>query len=146
MPRIKGRLYHPIVGCLLSADPLIQFTTSTQSYNRYTYVLNNPLSLTDPSGYLAKGAFAAFVHLFNAEELGDIGEYLPSLPQELVDGIAGFGDGTFRARTLGAGDLGEIRDILGIDGGVNENSSLYSSAHLVGSINGGAALGSTVDS
>ena len=47
---MKGRIYDPIVGRFLSADPFIQLTTNTQSYNRYTYVLNNPLSLTDRSG------------------------------------------------------------------------------------------------
>ena len=45
------------MGRFLSADPFIQFTTNTQSYNRYTYVLNNPLSLTDPTGYLSKSGF-----------------------------------------------------------------------------------------
>ena len=54
---MKGQLYDPIVGRFLSADPFIQFTTNTQSYNRYTYVLNNPLSLTDPTGYLSKSGF-----------------------------------------------------------------------------------------
>ena len=52
---MKGRLYDPIVGRFLSADPLMQFAHHTQGYNRYTYVLNNPLSFTDPSGYFLSG-------------------------------------------------------------------------------------------
>jgi hypothetical protein len=36
----------------LQADPFIQAPKNSQSYNRYSYVLNSPLSYTDPSGYL----------------------------------------------------------------------------------------------
>lgn len=34
----------------LSPDPYIQEPLNTQSYNRYSYVWNNPLSYTDPTG------------------------------------------------------------------------------------------------
>jgi hypothetical protein len=36
----------------LSADPNIQFAKVQQSYNRYSYVSNNPLKYTDPTGYV----------------------------------------------------------------------------------------------
>jgi hypothetical protein len=39
---------------MLQADPFIQAPKNSQSYNRYSYVLNNPLSHTDPSGYFFK--------------------------------------------------------------------------------------------
>ena len=48
---MKGRVYDPTFGRFLSADPHIQSPLMSQSLNRYSYVLNNPLSLTDPSGY-----------------------------------------------------------------------------------------------
>ena len=48
---MKGRVYDPTFGRFLSADPHIQAPLNSQSLNRYSYVLNNPLSLTDPSGY-----------------------------------------------------------------------------------------------
>ncbi len=48
---MNGRVYDPMVGRFLSADPSIQAPTSTQNYNRYSYVINNPLKYTDPSGY-----------------------------------------------------------------------------------------------
>lgn len=48
---MNGRVYDPELGRFLSADPLIQAPYNSQSYNRYSYVFNNPLSHTDPSGY-----------------------------------------------------------------------------------------------
>ncbi len=48
---MNGRVYDPNVGRFLSADPLIQAPNNTQSFNRYAYVWNNPLTMTDPSGY-----------------------------------------------------------------------------------------------
>ncbi|MEZ5897868.1 MAG: RHS repeat-associated core domain-containing protein [Hyphomicrobiaceae bacterium] len=52
---MNGRVYDPAIGRFLSADPYVQFPLNTQSYNRYSYVLNNPLSFTDPSGYFLGG-------------------------------------------------------------------------------------------
>lgn len=52
---MNGRVYDPEIGRFLSADPLIQAPFNPQSLNRYAYVLNNPLSLTDPTGFYAVG-------------------------------------------------------------------------------------------
>jgi RHS repeat-associated protein len=52
---MNGRIYDPTLGRFLQADPFIQFPKNSQSYNRYSYVLNNPLSYTDPSGYFLSG-------------------------------------------------------------------------------------------
>lgn len=48
---MNGRVYDPLVGGFLSADPMIQDPNSLQSYNRYAYCINNPIICTDPSGY-----------------------------------------------------------------------------------------------
>ncbi|MFG0573945.1 FG-GAP-like repeat-containing protein [Shewanella sp. yb_14] len=48
---MNGRIYDPTIGRFLQADPHIQAPTNTQSYNRYSYVLNNPMSYSDPSGF-----------------------------------------------------------------------------------------------
>lgn len=48
---MNGRVYDPELGRFISADPLVQFPYDPQSYNRYSYVLNNPLKYTDPTGY-----------------------------------------------------------------------------------------------
>ena len=52
---MNGRVYDPSLGRFMSADPFVQFAESTQGLNRYSYVNNNPLSFTDPSGYFLFG-------------------------------------------------------------------------------------------
>ncbi len=51
---MNGRIYDATLGRFLSADPFIQDPNNLQSYNRYSYVLNNPVSATDPSGFFFK--------------------------------------------------------------------------------------------
>jgi len=48
---MNGRVYDPVLGRFLSPDPFVQAPGYSNSYNRYAYVLNNPLLFTDPSGY-----------------------------------------------------------------------------------------------
>jgi RHS repeat-associated protein len=54
---MNGRIYDPTLGRFLQADPHIQDPSSSQSLNRYSYVLNNPLTMTDPSGYFSLSKF-----------------------------------------------------------------------------------------
>ena len=68
----------------------------------YNYVAGDPISLIDPYG------------LFD----------LPSLPQPVVDIAAGLGDGASFGLTSA------IRDLAGIDGGVDENSGFYTAEPL----------------
>ena len=48
---MDGRMYDPVTGRFLSPDPYVQAPDFTQGLNRYSYCLNNPLSLIDPTGY-----------------------------------------------------------------------------------------------
>jgi RHS repeat-associated protein len=48
---MNGRVFDPLIGRFMSADPFIQAPGNLQSYNRYSYVMNNPLAYTDPSGF-----------------------------------------------------------------------------------------------
>jgi RHS repeat-associated protein len=48
---MNGRLYDAELGRMLSPDPYVQVPEYSQNFNRYSYVLNNPLNKTDPTGY-----------------------------------------------------------------------------------------------
>jgi len=52
LTHMNGRVYDPVLGRFLSADPFVPDPALTQSYNRYSYVRNDPLSFTDPSGFM----------------------------------------------------------------------------------------------
>ncbi|MCP4467888.1 MAG: RHS repeat-associated core domain-containing protein, partial [Halieaceae bacterium] len=61
---MNGRVYDPQLGRFLSADPHVQAPGNSQSYNRYSYVINNPLKYTDPSGYFFGKIFKAIKKIF----------------------------------------------------------------------------------
>ncbi len=52
---MNGRVYDYNLGRFLSIDPLIQAPGNSQSLNPYSYIMNNPLAGTDPSGYMSVG-------------------------------------------------------------------------------------------
>jgi RHS repeat-associated protein len=51
MNHMNGRVEDSITGRMLSADSYIPDPTNGQSYNRFSYVNNNPLTRTDPTGF-----------------------------------------------------------------------------------------------
>jgi RHS repeat-associated protein len=70
---MNGRVYDAKLARFLQADPFVQSPGNVQSYNRYSYVLNNPLVLTDPSGYFSINKVIG-VHYRQAIEIGT-GQY-----------------------------------------------------------------------
>ncbi|WP_422360213.1 FG-GAP-like repeat-containing protein [Reichenbachiella sp.] len=107
---MNGRVYDPVLGRFLSADPFTQFPDNLQSYNRYSYVLNNPLSLTDPSGYLSWGSAIGTVlniatTIFLTPIIGyqlaaGAGAFIGTFAGSLIDG-ASLGDALFAATVSG---------------------------------------------
>lgn len=47
---MNGRLYDPVLGRFLSPDNHVQLPGDSQSFNRYSYCLNNPLKYVDRDG------------------------------------------------------------------------------------------------
>ena len=70
---MNGRVYDPRLARFLSVDPIVADGTNLQSYNRYSYVGNNPLNAVDPSGYSAAMIIPMIIGvLVGAEVVADI--------------------------------------------------------------------------
>ena len=96
---MKARIYDPKLGRFLSADRVIQDPYSTQSLNRYSYVFNNPLNATDPTGEvvftaaaiaIAVGAgLAAAGYILDIPELVQIGSIVGAVGCGALASFAG---------------------------------------------------------
>ncbi len=74
---MNGRIYDATLARFMQADPFVQAPEYSQSYNRFAYVFNNPMSYTDPSGYIS---------------LGKVGKWLRSIAKvPLLDAIISIG-------------------------------------------------------
>lgn len=91
---MNGRLYDPVVGRFLSPDPYVQAPTFTQSFNRYSYCLNNPLTLTDPTGNKWDWNWINPLHWFS-EGMQWVNDNTEGVRKKMADaGIPDFGFGT----------------------------------------------------
>lgn len=58
---MNGRMYDPANGRMLRPDNNIAYPDNTQSYNRYSYAMNNPMTYVDPDGNMPAIAAAAII-------------------------------------------------------------------------------------
>lgn len=63
---MNGRVYDPLIARFLSPDPNVFYPENPQDYNRYSYVWNNPLSLTDPDGFRVNGTAGGYTSFFGS--------------------------------------------------------------------------------
>ncbi|ODS89086.1 MAG: hypothetical protein ABS44_05700 [Chryseobacterium sp. SCN 40-13] len=164
---MNGRLYDPLLKRFLNADENIQDPYNTQNYNKYGYVMNNPLMYNDPSG-----EFAFLIPVFawiaaNAVAIGTaalIGAAIGAgmyLVQAVITGNwswGGFAKSIFMGAITGAvsGALGQVFSASGFwatvgngalagagGGGVTSliNGDAFLEGLLKGAVIGGAVAG-----
>lgn len=105
---MNGRVYDSKLGRFLQADPIIQDPSNGQNFNRYTYVWNNPLAFTDPSGYMSLRQWGAVIvavvaaicqqYYISAEMYG--AAFAVSIAGGFVAGYVG--SGTLKGALIGA--------------------------------------------
>ncbi|MCX6854232.1 MAG: RHS repeat-associated core domain-containing protein, partial [Verrucomicrobia bacterium] len=98
---MNGRLYDSALGRMCAADPYVQSSEAIQNYNRYSYVMNNPMNATDPSGlsWLSKW-WKVIVAVIIAIIIAIVAAYLMGA----LLNVLGFGGGA-AAGTAGGGTI-----------------------------------------
>jgi len=100
---MNGRIYDPKLGRFLQADPFVQSPKNSQSLNRYSYVLNNPLSYTDPSGYFSLKKLWKKIRPFVAIAVMVVGNFFFPALAPLWGALAGYiNSGTIKGAVIGA--------------------------------------------
>ena len=87
---MNGRIYDPLLGRFISADSKVPGFSDLQSYNRYAYVLNNPLRFTDPDGKAQKDAAAGAIEGAN-NALVDSGPFAQSFEANSNEAAQNYG-------------------------------------------------------
>lgn len=137
---MNGRTYDPIVGRFMQPDPLIQFEDHAQSFNRYSYVLNNPLNATDPTGHFVQFFPAVMAFVGSNVAAGAMGVTFAkmTIAQAIIAGAVG---GALATAVQG-GDILRGAAIGGFSAGVFHHvGTALSDAGIEGSISPGENFG-----
>lgn len=151
---MNARLYDPYLGRFLSPDNYVQLPDFSQSFNRYSYCLNNPMKYTDPEGNFFIGTILSavtdfignlFNHGFNVSQYdwdrtinawridmsmfrGDLGQIL----NKWTWGIVQSGIGNTLGHVLNI--LGQVDDVSHMDGmvalsGITKKGGAFTIGH-----------------
>jgi len=138
---MNGRLYDPLLRRFLNADENIQDPANTQNYNKYGYVMNNPLIYNDPNGEFWMWFAGAFVGGYLNGVVANGGNWNPGKwdwQKSWSAVLGGAIGGAAISGTLGniANNVGAIKFVLPsiVSGGLN-------SAFAGGNFLGGAVAG-----
>ncbi|MEM1223390.1 MAG: RHS repeat-associated core domain-containing protein [Verrucomicrobiota bacterium] len=104
---MNGRIYDPQLGRFLSADLLIEDIFNLQTFNRYSYVLNNPLTRIDITGYNSAIAADIFVGGFKAA-----GRPLPRVNSTATARAGGVAGAVMHSLTAASYAVGGTQQVL----------------------------------
>ncbi len=144
---MNARLYDSEIGRFLSADTIIQDPHDSQAYNRYSYVRNNPLVYTDPSGHswfskLWKKIKRHIATIVAIVVVVVVTIYAPELLIKAFGTVLADGTTVSAFGVIGTGSTGVALTTLG---GATVGAIAGFSAGFFGSLAGGASLGDAVE-
>jgi RHS repeat-associated protein len=114
---MNARYYVPSLGRFASADTIVPDPTNPQQFNRFSYVLNNPLRFTDPTGHLSEDEINNYFGFATRQEMLDA-HWSEELVNWLWDPAVNWGD-TFTYND------GEGVAILAMFEAVTQDSGIY---------------------
>lgn len=144
---MNGRLYDPLLRRFLNADENIQDATNTQNYNKYGYVLNNPLIYNDPNGEFWWWAAGALVggYLSGVQANGSWNPGKWDWENTWSAVLGGAIGGAAISGAIGniASDIGTVKNFLPgiVSGGLN---SAFSGSNFLGGVIGGISYTSNI--
>lgn len=139
---MNGRIYDPLLGRFTSADPNIPDLLNLQSLNRYAYVINNPLSYTDPSGFFFKKILKAVGKFYKG-----VGKFIKKHSKIIIPvvvGLATMGIGSAIAVGLGAATGGLVAGVASAAGfgfGFQASSTVLSGGSIGDALKAGLKAG-----
>ena len=110
---MQARYYDPVIGRLLSNDPVGFAEGGVQYFNRYAFVANNPVNAIDPTGMYGRGSG------FTDDEWGDFDaaqQQAAGALEAKAGELSGAGSGTAENLTSVSGALAENATALRDDG------------------------------
>jgi len=119
---MNARLYDPETARFLSADIYIQAPESSQSHNRYIYVMNNPLKYSDPSGHFWNFIIGAVISIISSQ-----------IDNPYIRAI-----GMIAGAALMGGQIG----FEGLGTGLFGGEAIFANAFAAGFVGGGISSGS----
>jgi RHS repeat-associated protein len=117
----QSRYYDPELGRFIQPDTVVPSPVNPQSLNRYTYVLNNPLAHTDPSGHAPWYYYIPGIGPGIAEHQGNqaLNAMAVRLGEQRGTGWASYNElrADLSSGTITPGNLSDIAGVAKITGG-----------------------------
>ena len=123
---MNGRLYDPVIARFFSPDNYVQSPGFTQSFNRYSYCMNNPLQYVDPSGEFA------WIPIV-------VGAVMGMMQGSMIASQNANSAGEWVGYILGGGAIGALSGLAGV--GIGQALASAGIGGVVGGAISGAATG-----